>query len=69
MNAFEWPLLVLYLQVEILQLVHEISSFLVKHFSKFTDKLKELSSRGVLSKDVQKNFEKFTEKHICRNLF
>ena len=36
---------------------------------KFTDKLKKQSSRGALSKDVLKNFAKFTEKHLCRNLF
>ena len=67
----------LYLLVEILQLVHKISSFsevlykrdVLKNFLKFTDKLKKQSSWGVLSKVVLKNFSKFTEKHLCRNLF
>ena len=60
----------MYLVVEILQLVLEISSFpevlykraVLKNFSKFTDKHKKQSSGGVLSKDVLKNFAKFTEK-------
>ena len=51
----------LYLLVEILQLVHEISSFqevfyekgVLKNFSKLTDKHKKQSSGGVLSKDVK----------------
>ena len=34
----------------------------LKHFSKFSDKRKEHSSGGVLSKYVLKNFVKFTEK-------
>ena len=67
----------LYLLVEILQLVHEISSSsevlyergVLKNFSQFTDKLKKQSSGGVLSKYVLKNFAKLTGKHLCRNLF
>ena len=51
----------LYLLVEILQLVHEISSFpevfyekgVLKNFSKLTDKHKKQSFGGVLSKDVK----------------
>ena len=66
----------LYLLLEILQLVHEVSSFsevlykrsVMKNCSKFTEKLKKQSSGGVLSKDVHKNFAKFTEQHLCRNL-
>ena len=41
----------------------------LKNFSKFTDKHKKHSSKGVLSKDVLENFAKFTEKHPCRCLF
>ena len=53
--------------VEILQLVHEISSLpykkdVLKNFSKFTGKHKKQSSGGFLSKDVLKKFAKFTEK-------
>ena len=56
--------------VEILQLVHEISSFPevlykrgdLKIFSKFTDKHKKQSSGGVLLTDVLKNFAKFADK-------
>ena len=33
----------------------------LKNFSKFSDKHKEQSSEGVLSKDVLKNFEKLTK--------
>ena len=63
--------------VEILRLVHEISSFskvlykrgVPKIFSKFTEKLKKQSSGGVLSKDVLKIFSKFTEKHLSEYLF
>ena len=63
--------------VEILQLVHEISSFpevlykrgVLKNFSKLTLKHKNQSSGGVLSKDVLKNFAKFTEKHLWQGLF
>ena len=59
--------------VEILQLVHEISSFpevLNKRGEqlKIDDKDKQ-SSGGVLSIDVLKNFAKFTEKHLYRSLF
>ena len=64
------------LQFEILQLVHEISSFPevlykrgdLKNFSKFTDKRKKQSFGGVLSKDALKNFAKFTEKQVKRKL-
>ena len=46
--------------------MHEISSFsevlygrgVLKNFSKFTDKLKKQSSRGVLSKDDLQNSQK-----------
>ena len=63
--------------VEILQLVHEISSFsevlykrdVLKNFLKFTDKLKKQSSGSALSKYILRNFAKFTEKHLCWNLF
>ena len=72
-----WNSFSLYLLVEILQLVHEISSSsevlyergVLKNFSQFTDKLKKQSSGGVLSKYVLKNFAKLTGKHLCRNLF
>ena len=67
----------LYVVVEIGQLVNEISSFPevlykrgdLKNFSKSTDKHKKQPSRGVLSKDVLKNFAKFTDKHLCLSLF
>ena len=67
----------MYLLVEVLQLIHETSSFsevlykrnVLINFLKFTDKLKKQSSRGVLSKDVLKNFAKFTKKHLSGNLF
>ena len=36
---------------------------------KFADKYKKQSSRGVLSKDVLKNFVKFTDEHLCISLF
>ena len=63
--------------VEILQLVHEISSFLemvykrgdLKNFYRFTDKHKRQSSVGVLPKDVLITFLKFTEKHLSWSLF
>ena len=53
-----WNSFLLYLVVEILQLVHEISSFsevlykrgVLRNFSKFTDKHKKKSSGSVLSK-------------------
>ena len=55
---------------EILQLVHETSSFsevlykrgVLKKFSKFSDKHKKQSTGGGLSKDVLENFAEFTEK-------
>ena len=72
-----WNCFLLYLEVEILQLVHEISSFpevlckrgVLKIFSKFTNKHKKQSPEGVLSKYVLKIFAKFTEKHLFRSLF
>ena len=72
-----WNSFLLFLVVEILQLVHEVSSFslvlyergVLKNFSKFTEKRKKQSYRSALSKDVPKNFVKFTETHLCRNLF
>ena len=36
---------------------------------KFIDALKNMSSGGVLSKDVFKKFARFTEKYLCWNLF
>ena len=53
--------------VEILELVREINSFqevlykkgVLKNFSKLSDKHKKLSSGGILSKDVLKNFLNF----------
>ena len=58
----------LYVVVEILQLVHATSSFYksgdLKNFSRFLDKHKKQSSGGVLSKDVLKNFVKFAENNI-----
>ena len=63
------------LVVEILQLVHEISSFPevlykgdLKNLSRLREKHYKQSSRGVLSKDVVKNFGKFAEKRICWSL-
>ena len=41
----------------------------LKNFSEVTYKLTKESSGDVQSKDVLKNFEKLTEKHLCRNLF
>ena len=63
--------------VQILQVVHEIRIFLevlynrdvLKNFSKFTYKLMKQSCGGVLSTDGLKTFPKFTEKHLCQNLF
>ena len=40
-----------------------------RNFSKFTDKLKTPSSGSAPSKDVFRNFAKFTEKHFSGNLF
>ena len=64
--------------VEILQLVHEISSFpevlyersVLKNFSKFRDKHKKQSSGGVLSKE--RMFLKIlqnSQKHLCWSFF
>ena len=72
-----WNSFLLYLQVQILQLVQEISNFpevlykrgVLKNFSKFTNKHKKQWYTGILSKDVLKNFTKLTEKHLCRSLF
>ena len=90
MNAFEqyfllykilekhlWNSFLLYVEVEIQQLVNEITSFPevlykkgdLKNFSKLTDKHKKESSRGVLSKDILKHFAKLTDKHLCLSLF
>ena len=63
--------------VEILQLVHEKSSFpevvyktgALKSFSKFTDKHKKQPPGGVLSKDVLKSIAKFTEIYLSWSLF
>ena len=59
-----WNSFLQHLVVEILQLVHEISSFpevlykkgVLKNFSEFSDKHKKQSSRVVLWKDVLKIF-------------
>ena len=59
----------MYLLVEILPLVHEISSLsevpykrdALRNFSKFLDKLKKQSSGSALSKDVLRNVAKFSE--------
>ena len=71
-RPYDWILniFLLYLLVEIQQLVHEISGFpegiykkgVLKNVSKFTDKHKKQSSTGVLSKDALKNCAKSTEK-------
>ena len=67
-----------YLLIEILQLVHKISSFpevlykrgVLKNYSKFTDKHKTQSSAGARLKNVLKNFAKFTEKKsLSESLF
>ena len=63
--------------VEILHLVHKISSFPevlykrgdLKNFSIFTDKHFKQSSAGVLSKDVLKSFAKFTENPLFWSIF
>ena len=79
-NTWEAPVkcsFLLYLLIEILQLVHKISSFpealykwgVLNKFSEFTDKHKKQSSASVLSKDVLKEIAKLTEKHLCRSLF
>ena len=55
-----WNSLLLYLVVEILQLVHEIvlcKRGSLKNFSKFSDKHKEQWSGGVQSKDVLKTLK------------
>ena len=62
----QWNSFSLFLLIEILPLLHEISSFskvlyergVLKNFSKFTDKFNKQSSRGALSKEVRKNFAK-----------
>ena len=36
-----------------------------KNFSKFTDKHKNQSSTGVLTKEVLKSFAKFVDKRLC----
>ena len=63
--------------VKIQQLVIEISSFPkvlykrgdLKNFSKFTDKQKKQSTRGVLRNNVLKNFAIFTDKHLSQSVF
>ena len=63
--------------VEILQLVHEISSFPevmykrgdLENFSRFTDKHRKQSPGGLMSKDVLKNFAKFTDISLYWSLF
>ena len=53
--------------VEILQLVHETSSFPEVLYK--NDKYKKQPSGRVLSKDVLKFFAKFIEKHLCHSPF
>ena len=50
----------MYLVVEILQLVYEISSFLEELYKRGDLK----TSQNSQSKDVLKNFAKFIEKHL-----
>ena len=72
-----WNTSLLYVMVEIRQLLNEISSFPevfhkrggLENFSKFKVRHKKRSSGGVLSKDVLENFAKLTDKHLCRSLF
>ena len=45
------------------------NTFFTEHLLTTASELKKQSSEGVLSKDVLKNFAKFIEKHLCRNLF
>ena len=62
--------------VEILQVVHEVSSFpevpykrsVLKNFSKFTDKHKKQSSGDVLSKDFLKILQN-SQKNIFGGVF
>ena len=62
--------------VEILQLVHEVSSFpkvlykrgCLKNISKFTDNHRKQSSGCVPSDDGLKNFAKFTDKQLSRRI-
>ena len=64
---------VLYLVVEILQLVHEISSFPevpyqrsdLESFSKFTGAV----ARMRFVEDILENLAKFTDKHLARTSF
>ena len=68
-----WNSSLLYVVVEIPQLVHEIRCSINEVFWKSSQnsqiKHKEQSSDGgALSKDDLQNFVKFTEKHLCRNL-
>ena len=73
LEKYLWNSFLLYLVVQILQLLHEISSFpdvlyqrsVLKNFSKFTDKHKKQSS-GVLSKE--KMFWKFLQ-NSQKNIF
>ena len=68
----------LYLLVEILQLVHKISSFPEVPYKRgiltqiFYHRYSQINTRssdsGVLTKDALKNFAKFEEKHLCRSL-
>ena len=78
LRSSEEPLSLLYVVLEILQFVHEISSFpeviykrgVLKNFSKFSDKQKKQSSGSVLSKYVYKNVAKFIEKaSLLKSLF
>ena len=67
LEKHSWNSFLLYLVVEILELAREINSFqevlykkgVLKNFSKLSDKHKKLSSGGILSKDVLKNFVNF----------
>ena len=77
LEKHSWNSFLLYLVFEILELVREINSFqevlykrgVPRNFSKLSDKHKKLSSGGILSKDVLKNFVKFTEKTIFARVY
>ena len=59
--------------VEILQLVHEISSFSQRCpikgvIWKTSQNAQMQSSECVLSEDILENFAKFTNKHLCQDI-
>ena len=66
-----WNRFLLYLVVEILQLIQRCS---IKEVIWKTSQNSQINTRSshpevFLSKDVLKNFAKFTDKHLCRSLF